>query len=392
MRWVSAISDLDDTARALDAVSKQVVDQLEGEQPHLLLVFSSPDHAPEWDDLPSGLLDRLGGMALVGCSGGGVIGGGREIEQRAALAVAAAVLPDVAITTMHLEVSQLPEQTADWHERLGFGPDEDPCFVLMPDPFAFDPEACIQSLDEAYPNATKIGGLASGGILPRTNAIFVDRTCHRSGASLLALRGNIQLDPIIAQGCRPVGETMLVTSCDGHVIHGLDSRLPGEVLEALHESLDDEDRELVRDSLFMGVEMRDQREYRAGDFLIRNIVGMQADGRALAVAALVSRWQAVQFHLRDRRAATEDLERQLNGYAATGVDPAPAGALLFSCLGRGEQLYGVAGHDTDAFVDKLGDLGLTGFFGNGEIGPVGERTYLHGYTSAFGVFRPKRCN
>jgi small ligand-binding sensory domain FIST len=183
---------------------------------------------------------------------------------------------------------------------------------------------------------------------------------------------------------------MLVSSCDGHVIHGLDGQPPGDVLQQLHEALDEEDRELVRDSLFLGVEMRNQREYRAGDFLIRNIVGMEPDGRALAVATLLSRWQAVQFHLRDRRASAEDLERQLDGYAGSEPSPAPAGALLFSCLGRGEQLYGEAGHDTDAFVSRLGDLGLSGFFGNGEIGPVGERTYLHGYTSAFGVFRPKR--
>lgn len=390
MRWVSAISDLDDTADALDAVSTQVSEQLAGARPDLLLVFSSPDHAAEWDDLPSALLERLGGRALVGCSGGGVIGGRREIEQRAALAVAAAVLPDVAISTVHLEASQLPDQTVEWHRRLGFGADAEPCFVLMPDPFAFDPEACIASLDEAYPGATKIGGLASGGILPRTNAIFVDGTCHRSGAALLALRGNVRLEPIIAQGCRPIGETMLVSSCDGHVIHGLDGRPPGEVLEALHATLADDERELVRDSLFMGIEMRNQREYHAGDFLVRNIVGMQADGKALAVAALLSRWQAVQFHLRDRRASVEDLERQLERFAANVGEPAPAGALLFSCLGRGEQLYGVAGHDTDAFVDTLGDLGLCGFFGNGEIGPVGERTYLHGYTSAFGVFSPRR--
>lgn len=390
MRWVSAISDLDDTAGALASVGAQVQEQLAGERPDLLLVFSTPDHAVGWDELGSDLLERLGGHALAGCSGGGIIGGRREIEQRAALAVTAAVLPEVAITTMHLEASQLPESAAQWHERLGFGPHEEPCFVLMPDPFAFDPEACIASLDEAYPGAPKIGGLASGGILPRTNAVFVDGTCHRSGAALLALRGNVRLEPIIAQGCRPIGETMLVSSCDGHVIHGLDSRPPGEVLEALHESLSEDEQELVRDSLFMGIEMRNQREYRAGDFLVRNIVGMQADGKALAVAALVSRWQAVQFHLRDRRASVEDLERQLDRYAATEGVKGAAGALLFSCLGRGEQLYGEANHDTDAFVAKMGDLGLSGFFGNGEIGPVGERTYLHGYTSAFGVFRPKR--
>jgi len=390
MRWVSAISDSDDSPEAFDALCTSLSERLEGQRPDLLFLFSSPDHAAEWDELPSRLLERVGGRALVGCSGGGIIGAGREIEQRPALAVAAAVLPEVTITTLHVEASQLPETSGAWHDRLGFGPEEEPCFVLMPDPFAFDPEACIDGLDAAYPGAPKIGGLASGGILPRTNAIFVDRSCYRSGAALLALRGNIRLDPIIAQGCRPIGETMLVTSCEGHVIHALDSRPPGEVLQELNDSLSEEDRDLVRDSLFMGVEMRNQREYHAGDFLIRNIVGLQPDGKALAVATLLSRWQAVQFHLRDRRASAEDLARRLDAYAAAEPDTPPAGALLFSCLGRGEQLYGEAGHDSDAFTRTVGDLELSGFFGNGEIGPVGERTYLHGYTSAFGVFRPKR--
>ena len=112
MRWVSAISDLDDTAGALASVGAQVQEQLAGERPDLLLVFSTPDHAVDWDELGSDLLELLGGHALAACSGGGIIGGRREIEQRAALAVTAAVLPEVAITTMHLEASQLPESAA----------------------------------------------------------------------------------------------------------------------------------------------------------------------------------------------------------------------------------------------------------------------------------------
>jgi small ligand-binding sensory domain FIST len=389
MKWVSAISDLEDSGQAVDAVVTQLRERLEGLEPDLLLVFSSPDHTSLWDELPNRLLDRLGGRALIGCSGGGIIGDGREVEQRSALSVCAAALPDVKLTTLHLANGQLPESNAGWHERLGFGPDEDASFIVLPDPFGFDADDCLTTLQEAFPQAPILGGLASGGILPRTNAVFVDGGCHREGAALLALRGNIAIDPIIAQGCRPVGDTMLVSSCDGHIIHGLDNMKPGDALQALHASLDEDDRDLMRDSLFMGVEMADQREYRAGDFLIRNIVGLQPDGGALAVATLLERWQAVQFHLRDQRASREDLERQLDGYRDADRATEPAGALLFSCLGRGEQLYGEPHHDSSRFGDKLGDLGLAGFFCNGEIGPVGGKVFLHGYTSAFAVVRPK---
>lgn len=390
MRWVSAISDDEDTDRAVDQVLAQLREQLSGSRPDVAMLFTTPDHAADWDELPGAVLAQLGARRLVGCSGGGIIGDGREIEQRPALAVTAAVLPEVELVTLHVESGQLPDDADGWRRHFGFGPEVEPSFVLMADPFAFDPQPCIDALDAAYPGSPKVGGLASGGILPRTNAIFVDAVCHRSGAALVGMHGNVMLDPIIAQGCRPVGEPMLVSSCDGHVILGLDNQPPGAALEALQASLDDTDRELLRDSLFMGVEMRNQREYRAGDFLIRNIVGVQPDGKALAVATLLERWQAVQFHLRDRTASADDLYRQLERYVADPPSPAPTGALLFSCLGRGEQLYGTAGHDSQAFRDKVGDLSLAGFFGNGEIGPVGDRTFLHGYTSAFGVFRPRR--
>ncbi|MCA9622639.1 MAG: FIST C-terminal domain-containing protein, partial [Myxococcales bacterium] len=206
--------------------------------------------------------------------------------------------------------------------------------------------------------------------------------------AVLALSGNVRIDPVIAQGCRPVGDTMLVTSCDGHVIHALDSAPPGEVLQRLAESLAPEDLELLRDSLFLGVEMKNQREYAAGDFLIRNILGLQADGHALAVATLVERWQAVQFHLRDDVASRQDLEAQLERFREQAPTP-PRAALLFSCVGRGAQLYGEPHHDSRRFQEIVGEMPLAGFFCNGEIGPVGGRTYLHGYTSAFAMIGPR---
>ncbi len=388
MQWFSAISEKANTAEALDELAAQARAALG--RPDLVLVFASSDHMAAFADLPAELLLRLPARALVGCSGAGIVGGGHEIEHREAVALTAARLPEVTLATLRLRDDDLPEDAAAWQQRLGIAAGADPCFVLLPDPFSFDVERCVRGLSAAYPQAPIIGGLASGASHAGGHALFRDHESYGAGAVLLAMHGNVVLEPIIAQGCKPIGDTMLVTSCEGRLVRSLGGRLPGDVLRELHTTLDDNDRLLMRSSLFIGIEMKDQREYRAGDFLIRNIMGLDPDGRVLAVAAELEPYKAVQFHVRDRAASATDLVQQLARFAERPRATQPAGALLFSCVGRGEHLYEAADHDSGCFFEQLGPLPLGGFFCNGEIGPVGDRTFVHGYTSAFGVFRPRR--
>src|SRR5690606_24921692 len=177
------------------------------------------------------------------------------------------------------------------------------------------------------------------------------------------------------------------TRVEGNVIFELDGEPALEVLETLYNQLSPADQDLFRHSLFMGLVMdRARQEYRQGDFLIRNIVGVVPQMGALAVAGEIADRQVVQFHLRDAGTSAADLMSML----ASHDGEAPAGALMFSCVGRGSGLYGRANHDSDMFHAHFSDVALGGFFCNGEIGPVGERTFLHGYTSSFGLFSPRR--
>ena len=109
----------------------------------------------------------------------------------------------------------------------------------------------------------------------------------------------------------------------------------------------------------------------------------------MAIGELLKEGQLVQFHLRDAETSAEDLTAVLERYAVENRENQVHGALLFSCLGRGQYLYGRPNHDTDIFHEKLGPVPLGGFFCNGEIGPVSGTTFLHGYTSSFGIFRPR---
>ncbi|MEE2830135.1 MAG: FIST C-terminal domain-containing protein, partial [Myxococcota bacterium] len=241
------------------------------------------------------------------------------------------------------------------------------------------------------PESTSLGGLASGGHEPGDHALFLNDEVHREGGVVLAMTGNIRVDTIVAQGCRPVGEPMRVTSCHGNFVVELDARKPAEVLRAVYESSSEVDRHLIQTSLFLGIAL-DEEAPGTGDegFLIRNVLGLDPEEGVLAVGAQLTRHQRVQFHVRDQKTSRQDLGSLLSALSHEETEEAgPCGALLFSCLGRGARLYGEPGHDSRLFLEHLGPIPLGGFFCNGEIGPVQGRPFVHGYTSVFGLFRPR---
>ena len=392
MKWASAISELSTLQEALEQCAASIRDQL-GEAPQLAVAFVSPHYQQDYASVGPMLSELLGAEHTFGCSGGGIIGAGLEVEQRPALSVTAAALPGVDIEAFHLDGDKLPDLDAGpdkWTELLGVSEDQEPQFVILADPFSFPVQNLIMGLDFAYPRAAKIGGLASGAQRPGDNALFLDGEVHGSGAIGLALHGNIMVDTVVAQGCRPIGDSMRITSSQRNVLVELDGKPPMAVLQDLFRTLSERDRQLMGHSLFLGVVMDEFIDSPVqGDFLIRNVVGMDQRTGALAIGEMLKEGQLVQFHLRDAETSAQDLTFVLERYAADNRENEVPGALLFSCLGRGEYLYGRPNHDTDIFRDKLGQVPLGGFFCNGEIGPVGGTTFLHGYTSSFGLFRSR---
>lgn len=388
MKWASVLTEGEKLQPVLEQGAAQLLEALQG-FPDLVLVFVSArfrDHYPVVSDT---LLPRLDNPLLLGCSAGGVIAAGRELEQRPGVALVGASLPGVRLRGFYLDDGVQARMLAgleNWSDLLGVDATGQPAFVLIPEPFSCDASAYLHGLDLAYPDAAKIGGLASGGDGPGAHALFLNEHCHRGGLVGLALSGNLRMDTVVAQGCRPIGEPMFVTRAERDMLLGLDGETPLAILRRLVGRLDPRDRQLATQALFLGIAMRGERhEYRQGDFLIRNLVGLDPDSGALAVGGVPQENSVVQFHVRDARTSSEDLHALLTPLQSS----TPAGALLFSCLGRGEGLYGESNHDSEMFRRRLGPVPLGGFFCNGEIGPVHGSTFLHGYTSAFGLFRPR---
>lgn len=411
IKWANALS----TLPSLEAAVLEVVEraQLSLQAPaDLGIVFISSAYASEYSRLMPLLQAQLTVPALIGCGGGGIIGTNQlgltqEVEGEAALSLSLAHLPGVKVHTFHLRGETLPDLDSspdNWVEQVGVAPSEQPHFVLLADPVSSKISDLLEGLDFAYPGSVKVGGLASSSM--GSNAgLFCNYKLYREGTVGVALTGKIVLETIVAQGCRPIGQPYRVTKGERNILLELaladetgvaschdQSRSPLEVLQELIQSLSEADQQLAQHSLFVGV-ARDgfKQQLRQGDFLIRNLLGVDPRAGAIAIGDHVRPGQRIQFHLRDARTSAEDLELLLQTYQQEVVGETPAvpatGALMFSCLGRGEGLYEQPNFDSQLFHRYLKNIPLGGFFCNGEIGPVGGSTFLHGYTSVFGICR-----
>lgn len=407
MKWASALS----TRPSLEAAVKEVVEQAQQSlqaPPDLAIVFISSAFASEYSRLMPLLQEHLFVPALIGCSGGGVVGINlngqpQEVEGEAAISLTLAHLPDVQVHAFHIPTEELPDLDSPpqaWIDLIGVPPQERPQFVLLADPFSPGINELLQGLDFAYPDAVKVGGLASVGSVSSRSGLFCNYHRHQSGIVGVALSGNIVLEAIVAQGCRPIGQPYRVVEGERNVLLKLEvqssgdavscglTQTPLEVLQAMFRDLSEEDRLLAQHSLFVGVAQSEFKlNLEQGDFLIRNLLGVDPKTGAIAIGDRVRPGQRIQFHLRDAKASAEDLRMLLERYQRQHPDAHPVGALMFSCMGRGEGLYEEPNFDSQLFDRHIHRVPISGFFCGGEIGPVGNTTFLHGYTSVFGICR-----
>jgi small ligand-binding sensory domain FIST len=259
--------------------------------------------------------------------------------------------------------------------------------MLLVDPFSVDIERILDAFDETFVDIPIFGGLVSGAQQAGGHSLSVNAEVRHSGALMVAFSGALSVDVIVAQGCRPIGEPYIITGKRGNLVDELDRGTPMEVLRDIVSQMPPEEQELAMSSLFAGLDMRKEScvECSPDDFLIRNILGIDPESGSMAIGAIPEMYQVMQFHVRDGESADLELKRLLNAWKDEG-HPSPNGVIQFSCLGRGEHLFGAPNHDVSAARSALATDQIAGFFCNGEIGPVGSKTYLHGYTTTFAIF------
>ncbi|MBI3551886.1 MAG: FIST C-terminal domain-containing protein [Elusimicrobia bacterium] len=386
--FAAAISTDPDWRKALEAVALKAKAQLDGPCDLAAIFVTELYPGLVAAEIPGLIRKYLPCPVLLGCNTSGVISEGREVEAEPAVSLLAMRLPGVkvspfALTSAELESFNSPAQLI---ESLDIFPTDKPKFLVLADPMSCDIEEFVSDFNEAYPKAPVIGGLASGPALRKPSWLLVGGEAYTKGAVGVALSGDVDFEIIVAQGCRPVGKPYTITKADGHVLQELGGRPPLELLRETLSMLPAEDQALARHSLFAGVVMNEVRaKFKRGDFVIRNIMGYEAQSGAIMIGANLRKGQTLQFQLRDAETSDEDLRAHLADLKDAKGEP--RGALLVSCCGRGRGLYGAPDHDSGLVQSMKGPLPLAGFFANGELGPVGGKNYIYGYTTSLAVIR-----
>ncbi|BAQ64826.1 FIST N-terminal domain-containing protein [Geminocystis sp. NIES-3709] len=406
IQWVNALSTNASLEKAIDEVVTKIQAKLTT-QADIGIVFISSAFASDYPRLMPILLEKFPLPCVIGCGGGGIIGmkndyQPKEVEGNPALSLTVASLPDVEITPFYVKTQDFPDLDSapdEWWNMIGVSMEKQPNFILLSDSFSTKINELLEGLDFAYPGTIKVGGLASASTMGVGSGLFYfngqesDRYFFSEGTVGVALNGNIMVESIVAQGCRPIGNIFQVTQGERNIIVEMTDNAgntdnPLKLLRKLIADLSPEDQELAQYALFIGI-ARDEfkLQLKAGDFLIRNLVGVDPKYGAIAVGDRIRPGQRIRFHLRDAKASADDLETLLTNYCNDKSDSrSSVGALMFSCMGRGEGLYGKPNFDSQLFLDYVTDIPIAGFFCNGEIGQVGGNTFLHGYTSVFGIF------
>ena len=351
--------------------------------PAFAVLFASAHFFGSAEALAAAVAEETGQLPLIGCVAEAVAGGSREVESEPAVSLwlAAALGP---VETFAMEFVRTPSGGAYGGYRFGQGAAG--VHLLICDPFTFPAGELLAHLNGHVPAAVVMGGIASGGLAQRQSRLFLDGRVLSHGAVGAHLPG-AEVHPLVAQGCRPVGEPYTTTAADGNVIFGLGGRPPLDRLRELARALPGRDRELLTQGVHLGMVIDEYRaEPRQGDFLIRGIVGTDRNSGAIAVGDAVGVGQTVQFHIRDADSADEDLRRTLERELTALGGRRAAGALLFTCNGRGSRMFAEPDHDAGLLAAMLGTIPVAGFFCAGELGPVGGQNFLHTFTASIALF------
>ena len=376
MSFAVALSEAASTADAAAAVAADLAGACEAELPVAVVFFATAAHLDAMDLLAGTLAERLAPEVLLGAGAISVIAGGRELEETPAVAAWAAPLAGAApvrlspaVGAEHSPVEELP--------LLGRQPRT---LLLVADPFSFPADRLLGELSAGFPQVRAIGGLASASQAAGGNRLVLGGEVFDDGAVGLLLESAAEVETVVSQGCRPIGRPYVVTHGERNLIHELGGRPALERLQEIVEGLDASERALVQRGLHLGIVVNEHKlDFARGDFLVRGVLGLERRSRALAVGDIVETGTTVQFHVRDAATAREDLSGLMAGRCADG-------ALLFTCNGRGRRLFEVADQDASVVAGAIAPAPVAGMFCAGEIGPVGPRSYLHGFTASVALF------
>ncbi len=361
-------------------------------KPSLGLVFMAPRFFAHAAQILEILQVHAQLPLLAGCSSQSLIAGAEEVEENAGLSLGIYHLPGAKIHAFHFKQEHIDEANgpAYWHHETGIEPSQTNGWLAFADPFNLDCDTWLRLWNEAYAPLPVLGGLASGDFSGRSTQVYLNGEVREEGVIAISIGGDVALESMISQGCTPIGQTWTITKADQNLIYEIGNRPAYAVLAETFAALPEEEQKRTRGNLFIGLVINEYLEdFGRGDFLVRNLIGADPNTGVLAVGAFPRTGQTMQFQRRDAAAANEDMLALLGQTHQRLQERTIYGGCLCSCNGRGSNLFGYPSHDAGMVQRRLGHVPLTGFFCNGEIGPVGEKNFLHGYTASLALFVKK---
>lgn len=369
----------------LRAFAENLHRRLAGRPATFGLVFATPSYFDRAAELLELLRVHARIPVLAGCSSHGLVAAGEEHEEGEGVVLALYSLPGATVRAFRVAAGD--GVGAARARATGFDGSGVTAWLAFLEPFRTDPEAWIDGWQAAFPGAPIFGGLAMGRSGESRAQVYCDGEVIEEGGVALAFTG-VRVLGAVAQGCTPIGETWTITRVEGNIVHRIGNRPAFAVLEETFSDLNEELKQRSRGNFFAGLVVDEYREsHQRGDFLVRSLLGADPNSGALAVGALPRVGQTLQFQLRDAAAADEDLRESLARLQREIGNARIYGACLSVCAGRGKALFGTADHDASLVQQLLGpQTNIAGFFCNGEFGPVGSRSFVHGHTASLMVF------
>lgn len=359
------------------------------ETPTFGLLFCASDALPYAQEILEIVRIYAQVPVMIGCSGGGLITDEHEFEHEGGFSVSLYYLPGSQAEVVHLPKALFDaENVADSIARtIRPYAETANAWMLFASPDSFENESWLSAWDFATGGRSTIGGFACNASDASQTYLYANGAVHAEGAVALSLSGAVTIESVLSQGCRPVGSTWTVTSAQDNVIHQIGNRPILEVLRDTLEGMSQKDQQLARGNIFIGLVLDEYKQhFGMGDFLVRNLAGIDLKTGSVAIATSPRVGQNLQFQIRDATTASIDFEellkariRKLNGRALYG-------ACLCDCIGRGFSLFGVPDHDVSVIRDIVPGLSVGGVFCNGEFATVDGRTLLHGYAASLALF------
>jgi small ligand-binding sensory domain FIST len=389
LQFAAAACVSTDIGRAIDEVIERIDEQLPSKD--LVVVFFSAPFIEAIEGNPGIFVQRFGTPNVIGCSAESIIGGDRELENEPAMTAWAASLPGCNVRPMHLRYLRAPDGGAftGWPPELAAEWPREATLICLGEPLTFPGDLLLANLNEDRAGMPVVGGMASCAL--GSNRLIVGDQLVEDGAVAVLISGDVRTVTIVSQGCRPIGEPAVVTRSEANEILQIRGEPALEFLQKLYATLPTREQRLVREGLHIGrviSEYQDRRQF--GDFLVRNVLSADPERQAICIGDFIRPGQTIQFHIRDHASADADLREWLQRARESIPAGAPLGGLLFTCNGRGTNLFPQADHDAAMIQSMLGPLPLSGFFAAGELGPVGGQNFVHGYTASLALFTTRR--